>query len=126
MSPQIPEIILAKKALVDAEMELGKRHFPGVRPERGAAHLAQTVLFATNYEPVKMKVAPIECDLEQVVQRGDAAVTTYEQTPPNGRVNSGGAGCGAGKFRRDRLTHLLQSAAFFFRMIKSWSGLAGD
>jgi len=53
--------------------QLGKRHFSGVRPEPGAAHPAQTVLFATNYEPVKMKVAPIEYDLEQVGQRGDAA-----------------------------------------------------
>jgi hypothetical protein len=34
-----------------------------------------------------MKVAPIECDLEQVVQGGDAPVTTHEQTPPNERVN---------------------------------------
>jgi hypothetical protein len=61
-------------------------HFPSVRPERGAAHPVQTVLFATNYEAVKMKVAPIGCDLEEVVQRGGAAVTTHEQTAPNGRV----------------------------------------
>jgi hypothetical protein len=40
MLPQIAEIILVKKALVDAEMELGKRHFPGVRPESGAANPA--------------------------------------------------------------------------------------
>jgi len=53
MSSQIAEIILVKKVLVDAEMELGERHFLGVRPERGAAHPAQAVLFATNYEPVK-------------------------------------------------------------------------
>ena len=35
---------------------LGEKHFSGVGPERGAAHPAQTVLFATNHEPVK-KVA---------------------------------------------------------------------
>jgi hypothetical protein len=34
-----------------------------------------------------VKVAPIECDLEQFVQRGDAAVAAHVQTPPNGRVN---------------------------------------
>jgi len=77
MSPQIAEIILVKKALVDAEMELREKHFPGVGTEGGAAHPAKAVLFATNHETVKMKVAPIEYDLEQVVQRGDAAVATY-------------------------------------------------
>ena len=35
---------------------LGEKHFSGVGPEPGAAHPAQTVLFATNHEPVK-KVA---------------------------------------------------------------------
>jgi hypothetical protein len=36
---------------------------------------------------MEVKVAPIECDLEQLVQRGDAAVTAHVQTPPNGWVN---------------------------------------
>jgi len=36
---------------------------------------------------MEVKVAPIECDLEQLVQRGDAAVTADVQTPPNGWVN---------------------------------------
>jgi len=36
---------------------------------------------------MEVKVAPIECDLEQLVQRGDAAVTAHMQTPPNGWVN---------------------------------------
>jgi hypothetical protein len=34
-----------------------------------------------------VKVAPTECDLEQLVQRSDAAVAAHVQTPPNGRVN---------------------------------------
>src|SRR5258708_33995259 len=87
MSPQIAEIILVKKALVNAETELGEKHFPGVGPERRAAPSAQTVLLATNHETVEVKVAPIECDLEQFVQRGDATVAAHVQTPPNGRVN---------------------------------------
>src|SRR5260221_10877473 len=87
MSPQIAEIILVEKALVNAETELGEKHFPGVGPERGAAPPAQTVLLATNHETVEVKVAPIECDLEQFVQRGDATVAAHVQTPPNGRVN---------------------------------------
>src|SRR4051812_42194220 len=58
-------IILAKKALVNAETELGEKHFPGVGPEPGAAPPAQTVLLATNHETVEVKLAPIECDLEQ-------------------------------------------------------------
>jgi hypothetical protein len=33
---------------------------------------------------VEVKVAPIECDLEQLVQRSDAAVTAHVQTPPKG------------------------------------------
>jgi hypothetical protein len=36
---------------------------------------------------MEVKVAPIECDLEQLVQRGDAAATAHVQTPPNGWVN---------------------------------------
>jgi hypothetical protein len=36
---------------------------------------------------VEVKVAPIECDLDQLVQRGDAAIAAHVQTPPNGRVN---------------------------------------
>ena len=36
---------------------------------------------------MEVKVAPIECDLEQVVQRGDAAVAAHLQTPPNRRVD---------------------------------------
>jgi len=87
MSPQIAEIILVKKALVDAEVELGEKHFPGVGTEGGAAQPAKAVLFATNHEPVEVKIAPIECDLEQLLQRGDVAVATRVQTPPNGRVN---------------------------------------
>jgi hypothetical protein len=34
-----------------------------------------------------MKGAPIECYLEQLAQRGDAAVALHVQTPPNGRVD---------------------------------------
>src|SRR5260370_22479749 len=87
MTPQIAEILLVKKALVNAETELGEKHFPGVGHERRAADPGQTVLLATNHETVEVKVAPIECDLEQFVQRGDAAVAAHVQTPPNGRVN---------------------------------------
>src|SRR6202035_5807699 len=87
MLPQIAEIILVKKPLVDAETKLRKKHFPGVGRERGAAHPARAVLLATNHKTAEVKVAPIECDLEQVVQRGDAAVAAHVQTPPNGRVN---------------------------------------
>ena len=36
---------------------------------------------------MEVKVAPIECDLEQLVQRGDAAVAAHVQTPPNRRVD---------------------------------------
>ena len=79
--------IFVKKALVDAEMELGKKCFLRVGPERGAADPAQTILLAANHETMEVKVAPIECDLEQLVQRGDAAVTADVQTPPNGWVN---------------------------------------
>src|SRR5258708_18343905 len=87
MLPQIAKIILVKKPLIDAETKLGKKLFPGVGRERGAAHPAHAVLLATYHETVEMKVAPIECDLEQLVQRGDAAVTAHVQTPPNGWVN---------------------------------------
>ena len=87
MLPQIAEIILVKKPLVDAETELSKKHFPGVGRERGAAHPAHAVLLATNHETVEMKVAPIECDLEQLVQRGDAAVAAHVRTPPNRRID---------------------------------------
>ena len=73
MLPQIAEIIFVKKALVNAEMELGKKFFLRVGPERGAAEPAQTILLAANHETMEVKVAPIECDLEQLVQRGDAA-----------------------------------------------------
>jgi hypothetical protein len=38
----------------------------------------------TNHEMVEVKVAPIECDLDHLVQRGDVARV---QTPENGRVN---------------------------------------
>jgi hypothetical protein len=41
---------------------------------RGAAHPTQPVLLPTNHETVEVKVAPIECDLDQLVQRGDAAI----------------------------------------------------
>ena len=57
MLPQIAEIILVKKPLIDAETKLGKKHFPGVGRERGAAHPAHAVLLATNHETVEMKVA---------------------------------------------------------------------
>src|SRR5271165_6184160 len=87
MLPQIAEIIFVKKALVDAEMELGKKCFLRVGPERGAADPAQTILLAANHETMEVKVAPIKCDLEQLVQRGDAAVTAHVQTPPNRWVN---------------------------------------
>src|SRR5260221_2795452 len=47
---------------------------------------AHAVLLATNHEPLEGKVAPIECDLEQVVQHCDAAVAGHVQTPPYRRV----------------------------------------
>ena len=68
-------------------MKLGKKHLPGVGRERSAAHPAHAVLLATNHETVEVKVAPIECDLEQLVQCGDAAVAAHVQTPPNRWVN---------------------------------------
>ena len=80
MLPQIAEIIFVKKALVDAGMELGKKCFLRVGPERGAADPAQTILLAANHETMEVKVAPIECDLEQLAQRGDAPVTAHVQT----------------------------------------------
>ena len=83
----IAEIIFVKKALVDSEMELVKKCFLRVGPERGAADPAQTILLAANHETMEVKVTPIECDLEQLVQRGDAAVTADVQTPPNRWVN---------------------------------------
>src|SRR5258708_13007587 len=82
MLPQIAEIILVKKPLIDAETKLRKKPFPGVGRERGAAHPAHAILLATNHETVEVKVAPIQCDLEQVVQHGDAAVAGHVQTPP--------------------------------------------
>ena len=85
MLPQIAEIILVKKPLVDVETKLRKKHFPGVGRERGAAHSAHAVLLATNHKTVEVKVAPIECDLEQVMQRGDAAIAAHVQ--PNRRVD---------------------------------------
>jgi len=48
---------------------------------------AHAVLLATNHETVEVKVAPIECDLEQVVQHCDAAVAGHVQTPPYRRVD---------------------------------------
>jgi len=87
MLPQIAKIILVKKPLIDAETKLGKKLFPGVGRERGAAHPAHAVLLATNHKTVEVKVAPIECDLEQLVQRGDAAVAGHVQTPPYRRVD---------------------------------------
>ena len=50
-------------------------------------HPAHAVVLATNHKTVEMKVAPIKCDLEHVVQRGDAAVAGHVQTPPNRRVD---------------------------------------
>ncbi len=64
MLPQIAKIILVKKPLIDAETKLGKKLFPGVGRERGAAHPAHAVLLATNHKTVEVKVAPIKCDLE--------------------------------------------------------------
>src|SRR5260221_12065488 len=43
MLPQIAEIIFVKKALVNPEMESGKKRFLRVGPERGAADPAQTI-----------------------------------------------------------------------------------
>jgi hypothetical protein len=85
--PQIAEIILVKKPLIDAETKLRKKHFPGVGRERGTAHSAHAAFLATNHETLEVIVAPIECDLEQVVQRGDAAVAAHMETPPNRRVD---------------------------------------
>jgi hypothetical protein len=50
MLPQITEIILIKKPLVDAETKLRKKHFPGVGRERDAAPPAHAVLLATNHK----------------------------------------------------------------------------
>jgi hypothetical protein len=49
--------------------------------------LAHAVLLATKHKTVEVKVAPIECDLEQLVQRGDAAVAGHVQTPPYRRLD---------------------------------------
>src|SRR5260221_4438264 len=64
---------------------------------------AHAVLLATNHETVEVKVAPIECDLEQVVQHCDAAVAGHVQTPPYRRVYLGGEDGGLGNFGRGGL-----------------------
>src|SRR5260221_9458191 len=69
--------------------------YPGYAPPEGEdpPHTfltmisAHAVLLATNHETVEVKVAPIECDLEQVVQHCDAAVAGHVQTPPYRRVD---------------------------------------
>ena len=60
---------------------------PGVGVNVGQPIRAHAVLLATNHKTVEVKVAPIECDLEQVMQRGDAAIAAHVQTPPNRRVD---------------------------------------
>jgi hypothetical protein len=52
---------------------------------------------------VEVKVAPIGCDLEQLVQRSDAAVAAHVQTPPNGRVNLEEQDVELVNFRRERV-----------------------
>jgi len=60
MPPQITEVILIKKPFIGA-----------------AAQPAHTVRLAANHETVEVKIAPIECYLEKVVQNGDAGVAAH-------------------------------------------------
>jgi hypothetical protein len=76
MLPQITEIILIEEPLIGAEMKLRQKHFSGVGREYAAAQR-----LVANHETTEMKIAPIECDLEKVVQDGDAAVAARGQTP---------------------------------------------
>jgi hypothetical protein len=51
--------------------------FAGIGRKHAAAQPAYAVCLAANQKAVKVKVAPIECDLEKVVQHGAAGVAAH-------------------------------------------------
>jgi hypothetical protein len=48
---------------------------------------SNTIFFAANQEAVKVRVGPIEGDLEGIVKVGDAAVTADQHSPPDWRID---------------------------------------
>jgi hypothetical protein len=76
-----------EKPFIGAETKLGQKHFSGVGREHAATQPAHIVSLAANHQMVEVKVAPIECDLEKVVQDGDAGVAARVRTPPNRQVD---------------------------------------
>src|ERR1700704_5760639 len=70
--------MLVRIAVVRNECSVGGDEAPEFSNRRSlidaAAEPAHAVCLAANHETVEVKVAPIECDLEQVVQGGDAGV----------------------------------------------------
>ena len=87
MLPEIAKIVCVKKAFVAAEAEIRQAYRLGIRRKAGTARASNTIFFAANQETVKVKVAPIEGDLEGIVKVGNVAVTADQHPPPDRRID---------------------------------------
>lgn len=87
MLPESAKIVFLKKAFVSSETEIRQAYRFGIRRKAGTARASNAIIFAANQETVKMKVGPIEGDLEDIVKVGDVAVTADQHPPPDRRID---------------------------------------
>ena len=72
--PGVAEVILVEEPLVGAELEVGEADLAGILGEPEPARSADAVIAAVDAEAMEVGVAPIEGDLDDVMELGEGAV----------------------------------------------------
>jgi hypothetical protein len=70
------------------EVKVCEVHLVGVVTEADASYLGNSVLFPLDAELVEVGTGPAYSDLEGIVQVGNGAVTTDQQTTPDHRADA--------------------------------------
>jgi hypothetical protein len=88
--PAVPKIIVVEETFTQPEAKVCKAHLMRVVTEADASDLGNAVLFPVDAELVEVGIGPAHRHLEDMVQIGDGAVTTDEQTTPDHRADAEG------------------------------------
>lgn len=83
MLPSIRQVVFVQEALIDAEMEITQPNVVSIGGEAESASAADAVVLAVNVKPVEVRVGPVKGNLQRVMEVGDRAIGTDQQTPPD-------------------------------------------
>lgn len=77
------EIVIAPETFPAMQTKTGERHSPRIFVEHNAALLWHSVVSAVDAETVEPFTAPVENDLEDLVNLGNTAFAADQRSPPD-------------------------------------------